>query len=145
MVGRQPGSGPQKISIGTGCGYLGVVVHEIGKEVSVILVHFVFLNSRQGLSSFDGIKSRKQQVCTILQMWEVRLLRGRRSKNSRPEQAFVPSKEEVIISFKLPILNNKNMKGLSKTRLYVWRKSSTFDRWFHCVSTYHNHVVCSSF
>ncbi|XP_015749326.1 PREDICTED: zinc metalloproteinase nas-13-like, partial [Acropora digitifera] len=30
MVGRQPGSGPQKISIGTGCGYLGVVVHEIG-------------------------------------------------------------------------------------------------------------------
>lgn len=30
MVGRQPGSGPQKISIGNGCGYLGVVVHEIG-------------------------------------------------------------------------------------------------------------------
>ena len=30
MVGRQPGSGPQRISIGNGCGHLGVVVHEIG-------------------------------------------------------------------------------------------------------------------
>ena len=30
MVGRQPGSGPQKVSIGRGCGYLGVVVHEVG-------------------------------------------------------------------------------------------------------------------
>lgn len=30
MVGRQPGSGPQKISIGNGCGHLGVVAHEIG-------------------------------------------------------------------------------------------------------------------
>ncbi|PFX22636.1 zinc metalloproteinase nas-4-like [Stylophora pistillata] len=30
LVGRQRGSGPQKISIGNGCGYLGVVVHEIG-------------------------------------------------------------------------------------------------------------------
>lgn len=30
MVGRQPRSGPQKVSIGRGCGYLGVVVHEVG-------------------------------------------------------------------------------------------------------------------
>ena len=31
MVGRQPGSGAQKISIGNGCCSLGVVAHEIGK------------------------------------------------------------------------------------------------------------------
>ena len=30
MVGRQPGSGAQRISIGNGCGHLGVVAHEIG-------------------------------------------------------------------------------------------------------------------
>lgn len=30
MVGRQPGTGAQRISIGNGCGYLGVVAHEIG-------------------------------------------------------------------------------------------------------------------
>ncbi|KAL9973504.1 hypothetical protein ACROYT_G019973 [Oculina patagonica] len=35
MVGRQPGSGPQKISIGRGCGYLGVVVHEIGHALGL--------------------------------------------------------------------------------------------------------------
>lgn len=33
MVGRQPGSGAQRISIGNGCGHLGVVAHEIGMEV----------------------------------------------------------------------------------------------------------------
>lgn len=35
MVGRQPGSGPQKVSIGRGCGYLGVVVHEVGHALGL--------------------------------------------------------------------------------------------------------------
>lgn len=30
MVGRQPGVGAQRVSIGNGCGHLGVVAHEIG-------------------------------------------------------------------------------------------------------------------
>ena len=38
MVGRQPGTGAQRISIGNGCGYLGVVAHEIGMKVSVIII-----------------------------------------------------------------------------------------------------------
>lgn len=33
MVGRQPGVGAQRVSIGNGCGHLGVVVHEIGMKM----------------------------------------------------------------------------------------------------------------
>lgn len=35
MVGRQPGRGAQRISIGNGCAYLGVVVHEIGHALGL--------------------------------------------------------------------------------------------------------------
>ena len=42
MVGRQPGRGAQRISIGRGCEQLGVVVHEIGMEMIFASVLCIF-------------------------------------------------------------------------------------------------------
>ena len=53
MVGRQPGRGAQRISIGNGCAYLGVVVHEIGiKNLSC------FFNSMYCVTSTQLVLSR---------------------------------------------------------------------------------------
>lgn len=57
MVGRQPGSGPQKISIGNGCGYLGVVVHEIGMANLCNSICFFYSWSLREVSLEDRAQS----------------------------------------------------------------------------------------